>query len=346
MSNDHDPRESSQKLSARPDEAPHTGAEWGGRASQDRSSRRPEDLGNVARETTESRSECLEGGCILGSAKLLYRTAESSQGDSSWKTIEHSQVNTVSRTSESLWGTAAAEPGSSLWRKSEDFAGRSCPEAASASAKPASAPLWFDLGVGTRDRPSEYSADKHLWEPEETASSARGMWYESGLEASKERPAGSRGLGAPWKSKTYGTLPFRLDTISPRTPPTFNSLALDVSYAGLDTSGLLDRDPSRKTRDEEPPQFWEDFSVVECLERRLASNDESTPEERVETLKEVLAETDIHEGDGAVSDFLFHVAKTKYGKIYIRVIRTMLLNRGRTCTIGGYRLLSSLLLRN
>lgn len=120
---------------------------------------------------------------------------------------------------------------------------------------------------------------------------------------------------------------------------TFDSLALDVSYAGLGATGsdLVDAG-SKRTILNTPlqeyapdlPRFWEDIGVVEYLERRLGPPDESTPEERVATLREVLAErTDIHEGDGNLSDFLFHVARTKHGKVYIRVIRTVLLNRGK-----------------
>ncbi|XP_050464137.1 trafficking kinesin-binding protein milt isoform X2 [Cataglyphis hispanica] len=118
---------------------------------------------------------------------------------------------------------------------------------------------------------------------------------------------------------------------------TFDSLALDVSYAGLDVSGndFVDsgskrtrlKDTSRENASDSP-QFWEDIGVVDYLDRKLGPPDESTPEERVETLREILTErTDIHEGDGNLSDFLFHVARTKHGKIYIRVIRTLLLNR-------------------
>ncbi|PBC27437.1 Trafficking kinesin-binding protein milt [Apis cerana cerana] len=102
--------------------------------------------------------------------------------------------------------------------------------------------------------------------------------------------------------------PWKLEISSPRTP-TFANLALSVSYAGLDTSGFFDVESSRKFEDDSS-ELWEDFSVVECLESK-SSCDESTPEERVEALKEVLAESDIHEGDGVVSDFLFHVARTK-----------------------------------
>lgn len=117
---------------------------------------------------------------------------------------------------------------------------------------------------------------------------------------------------------------------------TFVNLALDVSYAGLGRD-LIDSGDKRaivnsRLREDasDLPHFWEDIGVVEYLERKLGPPDESTPEERVATLREVLAErTDIHEADGNLSDFLFHVARTKHGKIYIRVIRTLLLNRGK-----------------
>lgn len=123
---------------------------------------------------------------------------------------------------------------------------------------------------------------------------------------------------------------------APNFESTFINLALDVSYAGLGRD-LIDSD-SKRTIVNTPPQedasnlphFWEDIGVVEYLERKLGPPDESTPEERVATLREVLAErTDVHEADGTLSDFLFHVARTKHGKIYIRVIRTLLLNRER-----------------
>lgn len=120
---------------------------------------------------------------------------------------------------------------------------------------------------------------------------------------------------------------WNLETSSPRTP-IFTSLALDVSYAGLDSSGHFDAAAHRTHREDDSPEYWQQFSVIDYLDK-LTSSDDSTPEERVESLKKILAETDIHEGDGIVSEFLFHVAKTKHGKIYIRVIRTMLLNRGR-----------------
>lgn len=118
----------------------------------------------------------------------------------------------------------------------------------------------------------------------------------------------------------------------------FNSLALDVSLAGLSVTDVPVTSPEnevyksssfwRLPDSETDSQLWEDIGVVEYLETKHVAPDQSTEEERVEILKEVLRDTDIHEGDGSLSDFLFHVARTKNGKIYIRVIRTLLLNRG------------------
>lgn len=142
----------------------------------------------------------------------------------------------------------------------------------------------------------------------------------------------------------YGT-----DSSSPSTTKTttpiivngkskFNSLALNASFPGLsiknDNSsnklsknhhGSIDSIWDFESNQEE---LWEDIGVVEFLENKLGGIDESTEEERVEALRDVLHDTDIIEGDGDLSDFLFHVARTKHGKIYIRVIRTLLLNRG------------------
>ncbi|KAK0174721.1 hypothetical protein PV327_010458 [Microctonus hyperodae] len=128
---------------------------------------------------------------------------------------------------------------------------------------------------------------------------------------------------------------------------TFNSLALDVSLAGLSINNngttatpspgqrsnrnknIWEMPDDEETRcDDDDDELWEDIGVIEYLDKKLGTPDESTEEERVEALKEVLQDTDIHEGDGDLSDFLFHVARTKHGKIYIRVIRTWLLNRG------------------
>lgn len=124
----------------------------------------------------------------------------------------------------------------------------------------------------------------------------------------------------------------------------FDALGLDVSGFGPTTNST----PVRYSRDEleaarrrrwqrtdSECELWEDYGVVEFLERGLASPDDSTPEERVEAMRETLAETDMLETEGSVTDFLFHVARTKYGKVYIRVIRTLLLNRGRLHTFMG-----------
>lgn len=110
---------------------------------------------------------------------------------------------------------------------------------------------------------------------------------------------------------------------------TFESLALDVSFSGLASASTPKR-PNFGSRsfEDRDPDVWEDIGVVEYLERGLSPGDESTAEDREETLRQVLSETDIHEGDGDLSDFLYHVARTKHGRIYIRVIRTLLLNRG------------------
>lgn len=101
----------------------------------------------------------------------------------------------------------------------------------------------------------------------------------------------------------------------------FDDLSLSSSRDIRETT----KERRKQDYDEE---LWEDVGVVDYIERKLGCPDESTPEEREDALREVLADTDIHEGDGDLSDFLFHVARTKYGKIYIRVIRTLLLNRG------------------
>ncbi|XP_043461504.1 trafficking kinesin-binding protein milt isoform X2 [Leptopilina heterotoma] len=116
---------------------------------------------------------------------------------------------------------------------------------------------------------------------------------------------------------------------------TFESLALDVSFSGLASASTPTPTTRKRTTtnfftrnpEERDPEIWEDIGVVEYLERGLSPGDESTVEDREETLRQVLSETDIHEGDGDLSDFLFHVARTKHGRIYIRVIRTLLLNR-------------------
>lgn len=146
----------------------------------------------------------------------------------------------------------------------------------------------------------------------------------------------SGGSQSPERSSSPGSRP--ISAIG----KAYNSLGLDVSYAPGQGSHQIGGRSSPKhgfrslssvwevpETEEEDPELWEDIGVVEYLDRRLGPPDESTAEERVEALRIVLRETDLHEGDGEASDFLFHVARTKHGKIYIRVIRTLLLNRGR-----------------
>lgn len=254
---------------------------------------------NVPREASKSNSEERAGGNGVESEKNSQRTLEDSQEDSSWKTIERSQDNSASGRSESLLERVVTEQESG--RDVTDYYN---PQTS------------WTFTVGTCDNLLKNLNRKYLWKSEKKDSKI--------LRKMNERSCGSD-QGTSGELDTSGKLK---NHDSPPRVPTFNSLALDVSYAGLDTSGFLDLESSRKSHDDDPPEVWEDFSVVECLDRKLL-NDESTPEERVEALKEILADTDIHEGDGIVSDFLFHVAKTKHGKIYIRVIRTMLINRGR-----------------
>ncbi|XP_012143514.2 trafficking kinesin-binding protein milt isoform X1 [Megachile rotundata] len=263
---------------------------------------------DATRETSKSRiSEERARGSGVGSEKSSQRTLEDSQEDSSWKTIERSQeVNFASRTGESLLERVAAEQESAAWKSNEDNSRTS-----------------WTLKSTTCDNLLRNFKRKYFWKSEKSSKVLRKMNDRS--SESKEHVQGSPvETNEPNTSWRLTSTPVS-EPDSPRVP-TFNSLALDVSYAGLDTSGFLDLESSRKSHDEDPPELWEDFSVVECLDKKLL-NDESTPEERVEALREILVDTDIHEGDGIVSDFLFHVAKTKHGKIYIRVIRTMLINR-------------------
>ncbi|XP_066587038.1 uncharacterized protein [Prorops nasuta] len=97
---------------------------------------------------------------------------------------------------------------------------------------------------------------------------------------------------------------------------TFQELALDVSYGG----------PNKPSVQVDNFQ-WENSSVVDYLESKDFEDDRSTSDERVESLRELLEEADIHEGHGDLSDFLYHVARTKHGRIYIRVIRNILLSQ-------------------
>ena len=133
---------------------------------------------------------------------------------------------------------------------------------------------------------------------------------------------------------------------SRRGDTSFDALALDVSGFGPNSSStphrLYGRDEVDRARvslwrksSESECELWDDYGVVEYLEKGLASPDDSTPEERVEIMRETLAETDILVAEGDLTDFLFHVARTKHGKVYIRVIRTLLLNRGGFFFIAG-----------
>ncbi|XP_058803322.1 uncharacterized protein LOC131671136 [Phymastichus coffea] len=116
----------------------------------------------------------------------------------------------------------------------------------------------------------------------------------------------------------------------------FDELALDVSGFGpisASTPRAYTEEErsrwrqSRRRRSSENCELWDDYGVVEYLERGLHSPDESTEDQRVEAMRDTLKDTDILEADGSLTDFLFHVARTKYGKIYVRVVRTLLLNR-------------------
>lgn len=111
----------------------------------------------------------------------------------------------------------------------------------------------------------------------------------------------------------------------------FNSLKFNSSIPGYHKNhGSIDDIWNIQNIDDMTDELWEDIGVVDYLNNQIGGvNDDSTEEERVEALKEVLQDTDIIEGDGDLSDFLFHIARTKHGKIYIRVIRTLLLNRGK-----------------
>ncbi|XP_014232569.1 trafficking kinesin-binding protein milt isoform X2 [Trichogramma pretiosum] len=130
----------------------------------------------------------------------------------------------------------------------------------------------------------------------------------------------------------------RLGSTRTRATPTFAALALDVSgvsssrnttsHNGSTRSCGADEDDDCGEDAYDENEVWEDYGVVEYLERGYDRRDESTAAERVEDMRETLAsETDILETEGQVSDFLFHVARTRHGKAFIRVIRTMLLNK-------------------
>lgn len=254
----------------------------------------------------------------------------SSQRDSSLRTIEISHDNFFSRSSESSSECINVE-GSCSWESEKNVAGYPNLQA-----------IWNlkDSSLEIEDYPGDNERSSKGIEAVE-GEDWKGMSEDPSEVLNEYSIVGNNEAIGPVeanasqacfeKLEKHGNhSSWKLEISSPRTP-TFANLALSVSYAGLDTSGFLDVESSRKFEDDSS-ELWEDLSVVECLESK-SSCDESTPEERVEALKEILAESDIHEGDGVVSDFLFHVARTKYGKIYIRVIRTMLLNRGRISII-------------
>ncbi|XP_012236484.1 trafficking kinesin-binding protein milt isoform X1 [Bombus impatiens] len=324
MSNEHDPRVSGKFERS-----------YQGQRKVGHSSRTIDTVQNVLdREPVENLSEVGVRGRIGEPAKYSQSAAETdSQKDSSWQTIQVSHDGFLPRNSESCSECIDGEAGNLTWKTKGNVAEHRDLQAVwnlKAASSKSSEDRQLLLGIN-ENLPADLK-EKYFWRPE--ASNSQKM-SEYSFADTKERSrtnnrASSIGTGdsqSRCKSRDRENHQWKLQASSPlaRTP-TFSNLALDVSYAGLDISGFLDTESSRRL-ETDPPEFWEDFSVVECLENKLSSYDESTPEERVEALKEVLAETDIHEGDGIVSDFLFHVAKTKYGKIYIRVIRTLLLNR-------------------
>ena len=110
----------------------------------------------------------------------------------------------------------------------------------------------------------------------------------------------------------------------------FDSLALEASGFSPESQRKNDKEKIEKMpKKEDEPELWDDYGVVEYLEKGLGSPDNSTEDERVESMRETLSsETDIIEAHGDVTDFLFHVARTKHGRVYIRVVRTLLMNRG------------------
>ncbi|XP_043797130.1 trafficking kinesin-binding protein milt isoform X1 [Apis laboriosa] len=249
----------------------------------------------------------------------------SSQRDSSLRTIEISHDNFLSRSSESSSKECINVEGSCSWESEKNVAGYPNLQAIW-NLKDSSLEIEDYPGDNERSSKGIDAVEGEDWKGMSEDPSEVLNEYSIGGNNEASGPVEANASQACFeKLEKHGNhSSWKLEISSPRTP-TFTNLALSVSYAGLDTSGFFDVESSRKFEDDSS-ELWEDFSVVECLENK-SSCDESTPEERVEALKEILAESDIHEGDGVVSDFLFHVARTKYGKIYIRVIRTMLLNR-------------------
>ncbi|XP_017795323.1 PREDICTED: trafficking kinesin-binding protein milt [Habropoda laboriosa] len=303
-----------------------------GETSDDDFSKAADKSENVLQETVKNYSEERVQEITVEPGKYSQRIQGDSQVDSSWRTIEHSQNDSVSRGSENLSKRNVVGLGGSPWKVDENVVERRNLGAAF-KLKETSFEIREDKPLrGIYDDPFGNSEGRYSWKSENCWSSSQKMnrnLSKGSRECSRRSSQGSSAetseLETSWNLRNNEKHLWRLETSSPRAP-TFTNLALNVSYAGLDSFDSLDAD-SPKNLEEDLPEFWEDFSVVQCLEEKLSASDESTVEERVEALKEVLAETDIHEGDGIVSDFLFHVARTKHGKIYIRVIRTMLLNR-------------------
>nr|XP_033323958.1 trafficking kinesin-binding protein milt isoform X1 [Megalopta genalis]XP_033323959.1 trafficking kinesin-binding protein milt isoform X1 [Megalopta genalis]XP_033323960.1 trafficking kinesin-binding protein milt isoform X1 [Megalopta genalis]XP_033323961.1 trafficking kinesin-binding protein milt isoform X1 [Megalopta genalis]XP_033323962.1 trafficking kinesin-binding protein milt isoform X1 [Megalopta genalis] len=312
MSNERDFEKSFWKRSERSEGASCPGTGRQGATSEDHSSRTIDGVDQHAfRAPNETTPSERHAETFVEPRNRSQGSLEDSQGDSSCETIDRAApVAAGSRPSESLSGNVAV-PGSSSWSCTDFYQRVGALDNVWSSGGAFGKPYGFEHLLGIPDNQSA----RNVWRTEAGSNDFSRMSEEDGQQS-----------GDSWSLRSPESPRRRLETGSPRTPM-FTSLALDVSYAGLDSSGLLDVRTPRRTRENDPQEFWQECSVVDYLDRKLAANDESTPEERVETLKEILAETDIHEGDGVVSDFLFHVAKTKHGKIYIRVIRTMLLNR-------------------
>ena len=338
MSNEQNPR-SCWKFNRNTDKASCAGASCQGQTKEDHSSKTTDKIHNVfGREPIKNWSKDYLQGSIVEAGKHSESVAErdTQRNSSSWQTVEICRDSFLSRSNEATSGrNIHAEAGNFPWRRGNAMEQRNSQTVWDLKTTSPEACESKRL-LGINENLPEDLKERYFWKPRESVSQ---KMYENSKERSSQStdagsPVGVAGSQASYRMvKNCENYSWRLETSSPldRTP-TFANLALDVSYAGLDTSGFLDIETSRKS-EADVPEYWEDLSVVECLGDKSSSCDGSTPEERVQALKEVLAETDIHEGDGIVSDFLFHVARTKYGKIYIRVIRTLLLNRGRICMI-------------
>lgn len=337
MSNENDREESWKKLSDKFEGSSCAGTRRG-ETKEDDCSRTVKKIGNasVNRGSIKnlSKGRVQEVTIVEQSGKRSsQRTIEDIRRDSSLRTIEISHDNFLSRSSESSLECINVEGGGiRSWETEKNVDGYPNLQAIwnlkDSSLDIENYPEDNERPLGIR---AKEWGDWSRWKGRRSEDSSQVLKeYSSG--GSNEASGGANVSRTCFEKleKHENRSPWKLEVSSPRTP-TFTNLALSVSYAGLDTSGFFDVESSRKFEDDSS-ELWEDFSVVECLENK-SSCDESTPEERVEVLKEILAENDIHEGDGIVSDFLFHVARTKYGKIYIKVIRTMLVNRGRISII-------------